>query len=157
MITDGVIGAIRRRLSDIERKLAALQPVPGAWSSYTPVLSQGGTVTATVNYSEYVQIGKTVFFAFDLSVTGSGTSGQAIFLTLPVSVAGTAAGRVGGTVQIYDASATSLMISGPETASAGAKIVFRSNGTNNSNTGITPAFGLASGDLLRGSVFYEVA
>lgn len=61
--------------------------LPGAWSTYTPTLVQSGTVTKTVTYASYVQIGKTVIGNVRLGVTGSGTSSNEIRIGLPVSAA----------------------------------------------------------------------
>ena len=55
---------------------------PGSWTSWTPTLSW--TMNSLTNNSKYIQIGKTVYFNFSISSTGTTSpSGQFTF-TLPV-------------------------------------------------------------------------
>jgi hypothetical protein len=55
-----------------------------AWTSYTPVLKQGSTtVSATVTYAKYKQIGKTVFLTVKLVSTGTGSAGGRIGISAP--------------------------------------------------------------------------
>lgn len=58
-----------------------------AWIATTPVWAQGGAVTKTVNYSKYVQFGKTVLFQGFLSATGAGTANTSMTISLPVTAA----------------------------------------------------------------------
>jgi hypothetical protein len=55
---------------------------PGAWSSWTPTLSW--TLNSLTNRSEYIQIGKTVYFNLDLSSTGTISPSGTFTFTLPV-------------------------------------------------------------------------
>lgn len=54
----------------------------GAWTTWTPtfVNLSGGTL----NYSKYIQIGKTVFFTWKYTLGGAGV-GTAVTFTLPVT------------------------------------------------------------------------
>jgi hypothetical protein len=59
----------------------------GAWTTYAPVLVQSGPVAATVNRATYMRIGRTIHFQVSLSVTGSGSAGSAVTVSLPVTAA----------------------------------------------------------------------
>jgi hypothetical protein len=76
----------------------------GAWTAYTPTLTQSAAVTKTVTYAKYVRIGKTVCFSLYLDVTGTGTAANEVVVGLPVTAA-TSAGVHVGSGMIFDASA----------------------------------------------------
>lgn len=69
----------------------------GAWTAWTPVISQPGAITwnAGTSRARYIQVGKTVHAHCALAITGAGTAGQEITLSLPVTAAAADAG--GGT------------------------------------------------------------
>lgn len=127
----------------------------GAWTSYTPTLTQGATVTKTVTYAKYQRIGRTIHFAVDLSVTGSGTGGNDILIGLPV--AATTSNYDIGSGFVYDSSAVAGYAALVEIfATTGFKLraMTAAAGFLGSAT-FTAA--LASGDLLRFSGTYEAA
>lgn len=127
-----------------------------SWTSYTPVLTQGGAVTKTVNNARYIQIGKVVTVAFALTVTGSGTAANTITVSLPVPAANTT--WAGGAGIAYSGSlgknnegtwfpltTTTVQMLVPNQASPGLYL------------GNQPAQTLQSGDVLYGTLTYEVA
>lgn len=58
----------------------------GAWSTYTPTLSQGGTtVTKTVNHARYMQFGKTVMGSVYMTATSAGSAGLTMRSSFPVT------------------------------------------------------------------------
>ena len=58
-----------------------------AWTSWTPAaFTQSGNITATYN-NGYKKIGKLVFVRFSASITGGGTAGNVIFVTVPSELA----------------------------------------------------------------------
>lgn len=59
----------------------------GAWTSYTPTLTQSATVTKTVTYAKWTRFGRTIVAAVSLSVTGAGTAANNILIGLPVTAA----------------------------------------------------------------------
>lgn len=59
----------------------------GVWTTWTPTLTQSGTVTATVTRARYMRIGKTIHFYASLAVTGTGTASNAVTVSLPVTAA----------------------------------------------------------------------
>jgi hypothetical protein len=77
----------------------------GAWTSYTPTLTQSATVTKTVNYAKYFKIGRMCQVTVSLTVTGAGTATNAITIGLPLAAA-TAIGFGGG--YFYDGSGNAL-------------------------------------------------
>jgi hypothetical protein len=125
----------------------------GAWTSYTPTLSQGAStnIGKTVTYSNYARAGRMITWNFKLDITGSGTSGQAVILTLPVtsvathSVTGvgayldTGAGWYPGT--IIGVSTTTIALIADPAGSFGA----------------APVMTVANTDTYQGSVTYEAA
>lgn len=50
------------------------------WQDWTPTVTQLGAVTVTVNYARYVVLAQTVVVQARLTVTGSGTAGNAIVI-----------------------------------------------------------------------------
>lgn len=55
------------------------------FTDYTPTWTQGVTVTHTKNWARYTQFGKLVTGSINLTATTSGTNGQLMTVTLPVS------------------------------------------------------------------------
>lgn len=75
----------------------------GAWTTYTPSLTQGSALTKTVNAGAYMRIGRLIHATFDLSITSAGTSGNPILVGLPVAMDSTL-NVVGGWLRYDDAS-----------------------------------------------------
>jgi hypothetical protein len=76
----------------------------GAWTSWTPSVTQSGSVTVTNTRSRYARYGRTIHFSTALAVTGSGTGSNSITVSLPVTAATSA--LVIGTAYLFDASAS---------------------------------------------------
>ena len=142
--------------SDVRDPLAALA---GAWNSYTPTVDQGAStnIAKTVNYAKYLQFGKLVICQVSLSMTGAGTSGAWISVTLPATAATSAlivgSGRyVDTSGSYYTATAYTLsttkvvLIVDATTTTTGTKAI-----------GEDPAIAVASGDAFQFSVIYEAA
>lgn len=124
----------------------------GAWTGYTPTLTQSSEVTKTVTYAKYAKVEDLVIAVVDLSVTGSGSSGNDITITLPVTAA--ASGGVIGSGRILD-SGTSNYTGAVEMLSATTVCIIGYNQA--APIGTTPSFALAAGDLVRFMVAYEAA
>lgn len=125
----------------------------GTWSSYTPVLAQSGTRTATINNAEFCQINKLVFCNVDLTCSTTGSAGSAITVTLPVTGASSLSG-VGSGI-FYDFSATDVRV---VTVNAGTSTVtFRANDSTTNELGVTPSVALGSSDVISFSIVYEAA
>lgn len=79
----------------------------GAWTSWTPAVTQSGAVTVTVTDAKYARWGRLIHFDAYLIVTGSGTGTNAVTISLPVATnARYSANHTLGTGFIYDTSAT---------------------------------------------------
>lgn len=129
----------------------------GAWTTWTPVLTQSGTVTATVTSAVYGRWGRLIVGQFRLSVTGTGTASNAVTVSLPVTSA--RSGVPVGSGGIYDLSAV-LNYTGNVSLNTTTTFGFEGHGIGvNPNllgtTGFTAA--LASGDIVQGFFTYEAA
>ena len=80
-------------------------PIRTGWVDYTPTLAQGAStnIAKTVTYSKYIKTGKLVIWVCFLEITGSGTGGSTITVTLPVTSAIANTVAVGGG-KYFDAS-----------------------------------------------------
>lgn len=129
----------------------------GAWTAHTPQIDQGATtnITKTVNYSKWVRSGRHITWAWRLSVTGAGTAGSPVSLTIPVnSAAGASIGM--GSALIFDASATTKYNCVVAYLSA-TQIVFEHDTSTSNAWGATPSVALANGDVILGMATYEGA
>jgi hypothetical protein len=120
------------------------------WTSWTPVLEQGGTVTATINYAKYVKIGDTIIASCNLTATGSGTGNNEIFISgLPVNMT---TGISVGSGKIVDTG--SKVYTANVNAVTANKVQFEPWDLA-SPIGVTPNFALASSDVITFTVTYE--
>jgi hypothetical protein len=132
----------------------------GAWTSWTPTVTQSGSVTVTNTRSRYARYGRTIVASFDLTVTGSGSANNAITVSLPVTAA--AAGVVPvGTARLVD-TGTSTTFGAICVLATTTTIWLNQTSTNSTTTilGSTSsenATALASGDIIAGTVTYEAA
>lgn len=130
----------------------------GAWTAFTPTLTQSATVTKTVTYAKYVRLGRVISANISVVVTGAGTASNAIVAGLPVAVA--TGVTMLGVGYIYDASANAVYKATVEVGSPTTSALFRpASATGNdflgANAPMTAA--LASGDLIVYAVTYEAA
>jgi hypothetical protein len=139
---------------------STIGPVHGAWTSWTPTVTQSGSVTVTVSAAAYSRLGRLIIGSCILSVTGSGTGANDVILSLPVAAAGglVVNGVIGGGF-IYDVSATSkyrgLVVVG---ASASQARMLGMGSSADAYLGSnTFTAGLASGDTVSMSFQYEAA
>lgn len=56
-----------------------------AYTTYTPTITQGATLTKTINEAKYEQVGKTVRVWGNFAITSAGTLATAIIVTIPVA------------------------------------------------------------------------
>ena len=131
---------------------ATLNTIGAAWVSYTPTLTQGVTVTKTIAYAKYCLLQKLCIVNLDLNVTSAGTGAAAITIGLPLTaVAGT---QQIGSGFVYDQNINALY-SGPASLSTTTTINMLYQ--TGSPIGQSPSMALASGDVIRLMVAYEVA
>lgn len=168
MVSQAELAAVRRRLSELERDLAALDTeltsdiadlagITDAWTSYTPQIDQGAStdIAKTVDYAKYQQIGKTVVANVAVSLTAAGTAGSDVTMSLPVGPASNTYLHI-GSAHIYDSS-TGTFYSASALLLPSDLIAFGGDWSGAAGWGTTPNIALASGDVIRFSVIYEVA
>ena len=155
------IGAIETNITSIESDIAGLDTsldsvntsLYGAWSTYVPTLVQSGTVTTTVTRASYKKIGFLVHVDVVLTVTGSGTTGNAISVGLPVTA--TSLTDLVGTGLVFDTSAGLNYWASSYAGTTTTVQLYDSN--TRLAIGVDPAFALASGDVVHVHGFYESA
>lgn len=159
-------GPTDKTFDDIETELAADTALladgfplgVGAWTTYTPTLTQSGAVTKTVQQARYTQIGKLIVGELYLTVTGTGTASNAILVGLPVACAQTTAPL--GSGFIFDSSAASAQVGHWLCASSTSVMHLLLHGGNGQGAGATASgftAALASGDQVRAQFSYEIA
>jgi len=130
----------------------------GAWSAWTPAVTQSGSVTVTNTRSQYARYGRTIHFQCDLSVTGSGTGTNGITVSLPVTAAASSGIYIGVGV-LFDTSTSTAFPAIAGLASSSTMLLLStsidSSGGGLGAVGFTA--GLASGDTIRISGTYEAA
>lgn len=126
-----------------------------AWQSYTPTVIQSGTVTVTVTYAKYISAGKRVRVQVKLTVTGSGTTNNAITVSLPVTAI--TSGIIVGDGLVIDQSVDwypALV----QTQTTNTVSFLRTDASPASGAiGVNPNFGLANTDLIFFDIEYEAA
>ena len=95
---------VTRHDADDHSAIFTAAPGYGAWTTYSPTVTQSGTVTNTVAYSRYFRVGRLVVYSFSVAITGTGSAGNAVTVSLPVTAA-QAGNLVSGYGQVFDASA----------------------------------------------------
>jgi hypothetical protein len=130
----------------------------GVWESYTPVLDQNGTRTATVNYAQYCVINKVCFVNVDLTCTTTGSAGTAISVTLPVTANASFVSNQSslGSGVFYDSSATDVRLTNVAINSS-TSVAFRADDSANTNLGSTPSVALGNNDVISFSIMYQAA
>lgn len=129
----------------------------GAWTDYTPTLTQSGAVTKTVTSARWVRAGRRVSFQVVLTATGSGTANNVVLVGLPVAAVATLLPM--GSGMIFDTSASTFysgLLLGGASASV-AQIVANGNVIGLGGTSAVFAAALASGDIIYAAGTYEAA
>lgn len=134
----------------------------GAWTSWTPTVTQSGSVTVTVTSAAFARYGRTILFRAHLSVTGSGTASNAIVLSLPVAASASYVLNhpINGSALLVDQSTSQWDLAIPVRATSTSTVYLVSVGsavnTYLGNDGNFAA-GLASGDTIWYAGSYEAA
>ena len=128
----------------------------GTWTSYTPVLAQSGTRTATVDYAEYCQINKFCVANVSLTCTETGSAGNIISVTLPVNLATAATLRVLGSGMFFDTSGSDVrLLTAIVNSSSTVRFLVEATTDNISGLGANPSLALGNGDVIQFSIAYE--
>jgi hypothetical protein len=125
----------------------------GAWTTWSPVVSQSVTPTATTNYAHYIKIGRLVMAFWKVSFTGAGTAANAILLSgLPfAAAAGTNLG-VYGSYRYFQSGTTNHVGTPINASTTSINFVYDAFGNNLGNG---DSVTIKSGDALEGFVAYE--
>lgn len=126
---------------------------PGAWTSYTPTLSQGGitNISKTVTYAKYVVMGNTVFGQIYLRPTALGEDTTTFTVSLPVATVAPT-NTVIGTGLCYSTYSTTTFVCAATVASS-TTISFWVQGLG--RAGVNPSFPLYPNDWVMASFQYE--
>ena len=129
-------------------------PVHGAGLTWTPAVVQSGSVTATVTTAKYWRVGREISGFCELAITGTGTGGNAVTVSTPVTASTT--GSFIGNFVIFDASVSTFYHGAARLLTTGTM-----TGTANAQTGAlgVASFtaGLANTDVVYVSFRYEAA
>lgn len=131
----------------------------GAWiTTFDPTVDQGATtdIAHTVNWSHYVQIGKTVHWTFRLAMTAGGTAGSEFNIDLPVNEA--------ANTNVYAGMGAAVTFNGVSyktqiiiRAGSHKLAMIRTDDTNITALGVNPNAAIVNGTLLLGQITYEAA
>lgn len=126
------------------------------WQTYTPTVTQSSGVTFTISYCKYLREGSKVTYQGALVATSAGSSGSAITVSTPIASATSGSYRVIGNGTIVDVSPfETYHLAAIQTTTTA--ISFQGDTSQGNDFGITPAFAIASGDLINFNVTYETA
>jgi hypothetical protein len=129
-------------------------PVHGAGKTWTPAVTQSGSVTVTVTDAKYWRVGRLVHAFAKLAVTGSGTAGNIVTVTVPFTAA--AANTFVGIGSIFDTSASTFYSGTARLQSTTVVAIIPHNATSYLGSAAFSA-GLAAGDNVDISITYEAA
>lgn len=133
----------------------------GAWSSWTPAITQGVAVTATIAHAKFTRFGRTVHAHARLSVTSAGTVGQPVNITIPVLAPNAGAVTLsvgwGSIIDVTVASYVGQWFLSSSVAPQTIALVNDLSGSSGNVWGAAPSAGLASGDVITFSLTYEAA
>ena len=132
---------------------ATMNSIGAAWETFTPVISQGATITKTTGYSKYSQVNKLVTFAGQFTLTSAGTVSNDLQVTLPINNNNPSTTGVVGSAIFFDASAPRFYTLVVAPASAGLiKFIYDNTAAY---FGQSPAVTVANTDQLSFTVTYE--
>ena len=143
---------------DVVANAAELAPFFSAWTSWTPTVAQGATsnISKTVSYAKYVLVGKLAIANVRLDMTGAGTAGSTLTISVPSAITSASTSpRLGG-AHIFDSS-TSTRYTGQAEWVTSTTLSFVGDWSGNGAWGVNPNLAVASGDQIGFSVMYEVA
>lgn len=126
------------------------------WTSYTPTITQSGTVTKTTTYAKYRSYGGTTDVIVFLTCTGAGTGNNAITVSLPTTAASATANLVGHG-EILDAGTGRYGVSVQIASTTTVNFYRVDTATVSGVVGVDPNFALANTDTIKFFCTYEQA
>jgi hypothetical protein len=153
ILVEDITGSVWPEGSEITAGMVASE----AWNVFSPVVTQGVVVAHTVSRATYIKIGRTVHASVELSITGAGTAGSNIVVSLPVPAA--SSGAIVGSGIVYDSSTTTVYAGIANTIDSTTLSLWpaSADGTTSFLGNRQFSAGLASGDLVRYGITYEAA
>jgi hypothetical protein len=155
-VADTEIAFVDGVTSSLQTQLNAKASIPGAWITYTPVLTQTVTVNTSTTTGRYVRIGTLVVVRVRLIASSSGTAGGIISVTLPFAADPTySTFGISGSGIIFKASSNTqhaVVVHGSDTTAK-----FLSDISGGGNFGQQSSFQLVSSDYVSFTAMYEVA
>lgn len=126
------------------------------WTSYTPTVKQGPTnnITKTVNWANYLVIGKLIIVSVKLTITGTGTAANNMSVTPPSGFAPKYGGGIIGSVNIYDTSANTPY--GGQVYEVAGEYMFVGDWSGLGAWGGVPSIAIANGDVINFTAMYEI-
>lgn len=128
----------------------------GAWTTFSPTLTQSGTVTKTDSYCRWTRYGRTIHATTYVTATGSGTTANPATLSLPVTAVAPAPTRI-GSCHYYDASTGVRYTGMAELRSGGNAVGLVGDWSAGDAWGAIPNLPVQASDQIGYSVTYEAA
>ena len=153
--TDVTVGSVltaSRYNSDVVENMTELAPFFSAWTSWTPVVTQGVNPTFTNTRSRYIKVGRLVIATFAVAITSSGTSSTAMALNFGGIATAAAGDSAYGAFRIFDTGITNY--AGTLVAASSTTMNLYQDGNGNP-LGFGQQF--TSGDLFSGFFVFEAA
>lgn len=123
------------------------------WQDWTPVVTQPGTITQSGTVARYIQIGDLVVAMAYIDISGTGTSGNFVRVSLPVAPADNTAAYPIGSGTIFENPTTYI---GHWYIDSGSdNVVFNTNTTGSSRWGNAGGEALDSSSFIRMNLAYE--
>lgn len=150
------IGGLTLDADALARLREALYPMA---NDFEAEFEQGVTtnIAATKRWDEYYVLGDLVFWNFSYRITGTGTAGSELKMTMPVPPFREGSMEL-GMVLVYDAAPGvryNTMGEVRNLADLSAGMAFGSPGATGALWGVDPNLALASGDIIRGTLLYR--
>ena len=134
---------------------ATMNSIGAAWETFTPVITQGATITKTTVYSKYCRINKLIVFTGRFTLTSAGSAANELQITLPFNSANPSVTGVVGSAIFFDNSAARSYVLLCMNTFAGNVRFWYDNVAD--QFGVTPAVTAANNDILSFTITYEVA
>jgi len=124
--------------------------------NWTPTITQSGTVTATIQENNYYidYDNNTVTVTLKATITGAGTAGNSVLVSIPLPFASSTVYHVLGVAQIYDQS-TNTMYTGTASPGSGNTVQFLTNSGGGNPWGVAPSIALAANDIISFTITYR--
>ncbi len=124
--------------------------------NWTPTITQSGTVTATISENNYYidYDNNTVTATMKASITGAGTAGNSVLVSIPLPFGSSTVYHVLGVAQVYDQS-TNTMYTGAASPGSGNTVQFLTNSGGGNPWGVVPSIALAANDIISFTIIYR--